>query len=151
MRLGVDVPQFNCNLTLSVTFLPTKHAMSTLKTLTTLKSHTGLLSYHCLNYVNITSWWRLGEYQLQVLPAKLNVKKRYRFKKATLYEREVIKKQKLFIRRQKLPYSDNHSLKDTYYVNQLLSSYYTCIKISMMLEAWKTLMYHSFNFMSKLS
>jgi hypothetical protein len=38
---------------------------------------------------------------------KLNVKKRYRFKKATLYEREVIKKQKFFIRRQKLPYSYN--------------------------------------------
>jgi hypothetical protein len=38
---------------------------------------------------------------------KLNMKKRYRFKKATLYEREVIKKQKLFIRRQKLPYSYN--------------------------------------------
>jgi hypothetical protein len=35
----------------------------------------------------------------------LNVKKRYRFKKATLYEREVIQKQKFFIRRQKLPYS----------------------------------------------
>jgi hypothetical protein len=34
-------------------------------------------------------------------------KKRYRFKKATLYEREVIKKQKFFIRRQKLPYSYN--------------------------------------------
>jgi hypothetical protein len=29
---------------------------------------------------------------------KLNVKKLYRFKKATLYEREVIKKQKFFIR-----------------------------------------------------
>jgi ribosomal protein S17 len=40
---------------------------------------------------------------------KLNVKKRYRFKKATLYEREVIKKQKFFIRRQKLPYSYNMS------------------------------------------
>jgi hypothetical protein len=38
---------------------------------------------------------------------KLIVKKRYRFKKATLYEREVIKKQKLFIRWQKLPYSYN--------------------------------------------
>jgi hypothetical protein len=38
---------------------------------------------------------------------KLNVKKRSRFKKATLYEREVIKKQKSFIRRQKLPYSYN--------------------------------------------
>jgi hypothetical protein len=38
---------------------------------------------------------------------KLNVKKRYRFKKATLYEREVIKKQNFFIRRQKLPYSYN--------------------------------------------
>jgi hypothetical protein len=38
---------------------------------------------------------------------KLNVKERYRFKKATLYEREVIKKQKFFIRRQKLPYSYN--------------------------------------------
>jgi hypothetical protein len=36
---------------------------------------------------------------------KLNVKKRYRFKKATLYEREVIKKLKFFIRRQKLPYT----------------------------------------------
>jgi hypothetical protein len=30
----------------------------------------------------------------------------------------------------------NHSLKATYYVNQLLSSFYTCIKISMTLEAW---------------
>jgi hypothetical protein len=38
---------------------------------------------------------------------KLNVKKRYRLKKATLYEREVIKKQKFFIRWQKLPYSHN--------------------------------------------
>jgi hypothetical protein len=38
---------------------------------------------------------------------QLNVKKRHRFKKATLYEREVIKKQKLFIRSQKLPYSYN--------------------------------------------
>jgi hypothetical protein len=38
---------------------------------------------------------------------KLNVKKRYRLRKATLYEREVIKKQKFFIRRQKLPYSYN--------------------------------------------
>jgi hypothetical protein len=38
---------------------------------------------------------------------KLNVIKRYRFRKATLYEREVIKKQKFFIRRQKLPYSYN--------------------------------------------
>jgi hypothetical protein len=39
--------------------------------------------------------------------AKLKCKRRYRFKKATLYEREVIKKQKFFIRRQKLPYSYN--------------------------------------------
>jgi hypothetical protein len=38
---------------------------------------------------------------------KLNVKKRNRFKKATLYEREVIKKQKIFIRWHKLPYSYN--------------------------------------------
>jgi hypothetical protein len=38
---------------------------------------------------------------------KLNVKKRYRFEKATLHEREVIRKQKFFIRRQKLPYSYN--------------------------------------------
>jgi hypothetical protein len=38
---------------------------------------------------------------------KFNVQKRYRFKKATLYEREVIRKQNLFIRRQKLPYSYN--------------------------------------------
>jgi hypothetical protein len=37
--------------------------------------------------------------------AKIKCKKRYRFKKATLYEREVIKKQKIFIRRQKLPYT----------------------------------------------
>jgi hypothetical protein len=37
--------------------------------------------------------------------AKITFKKRYRFKKATLYEREVIKKQKFFIRRQKLQYS----------------------------------------------
>jgi hypothetical protein len=43
----------------------------------------------------------------QKMQQKLNVKKRYRFKKATLYEREVIKKQKFFIRRQKLPYSYN--------------------------------------------
>jgi hypothetical protein len=39
--------------------------------------------------------------------AKIKCKKRYRFKMATLYEREVIKKQKFFIRRQKLPYSYN--------------------------------------------
>jgi hypothetical protein len=39
--------------------------------------------------------------------AKIKCKKRYRFKKATLYEREVIKKQKFFIRSQKLPYSYN--------------------------------------------
>jgi hypothetical protein len=38
---------------------------------------------------------------------KLNVKKRYRFKEATLYELEVIKEQKFFIRWQKLPYSYN--------------------------------------------
>jgi hypothetical protein len=81
-------------------------------------------------------------------------KKRYRFKKAALYEREVIKKQKIFIRWQKLPYSynrwlGNHSLKATYYVNQLLSSFYTCIKISMTLEAWNTRMHHSFNFIRK--
>jgi hypothetical protein len=37
--------------------------------------------------------------------AKIKCKKLYRFKKATLYEREVIKKQKIFIRRQKLPYT----------------------------------------------
>jgi hypothetical protein len=47
--------------------------------------------------------------------AEIKCKKRYRFKKATLYERKVIKKQKFFIHRQKLPYSynmwfDNHSL-----------------------------------------
>jgi hypothetical protein len=39
--------------------------------------------------------------------AKIKCKKRYRFKKATMYEREVIKKQKIFIRWQKLPYSYN--------------------------------------------
>jgi hypothetical protein len=39
--------------------------------------------------------------------AKIKCKKRYRFKKATLYEREVKKKLKFFIRRQKLPYSYN--------------------------------------------
>jgi hypothetical protein len=39
--------------------------------------------------------------------AKIICKKRYRFKKATLYGREVIKKQKFFIRWQKLPYSYN--------------------------------------------
>jgi hypothetical protein len=38
---------------------------------------------------------------------KIKCEKRYRFKKATLYEREVIKKQKFFIRWQKLPYSYN--------------------------------------------
>jgi hypothetical protein len=37
--------------------------------------------------------------------AKIKCKKRYRFKKATLYEREVIKKQKFCIRWQKLPYT----------------------------------------------
>jgi hypothetical protein len=41
---------------------------------------------------------------------KLNVKKRFRSKKATLYEREIIKKQKCFIRWQKLPYSYNKRL-----------------------------------------
>jgi hypothetical protein len=39
--------------------------------------------------------------------AKIECKKRYRFKKATLYEREVIKKRNFFIRWQKLPYSYN--------------------------------------------
>jgi hypothetical protein len=39
--------------------------------------------------------------------AKIKCKKRYRFKKATPYEREVIKNQKFFIRWQKLPYSYN--------------------------------------------
>jgi hypothetical protein len=39
--------------------------------------------------------------------AKIKCRKRYRFKKATLYEGEVIKKQQFFIRRQKLPYSCN--------------------------------------------
>jgi hypothetical protein len=86
--------------------------------------------------------------------AKINCKKRYRFKKATLYEREVIKKQKIFIRWQKLPYSynrwlGNHSLKATYHVNQLLSSFYTCIKTSLTLEAWNTRMHYSFNFIRK--
>jgi hypothetical protein len=85
---------------------------------------------------------------------QIKCKKRYRFKKATLYEREVTKKQKFFIRWQKLPYSynrwlGNHSLKATYYVNQLFSSFYTCIKISMTLEAWNTRMHHSFNFIRK--
>jgi hypothetical protein len=37
--------------------------------------------------------------------AKIKCKKRYRFKRATLYEREVIKRQKFFIRRQKLPFT----------------------------------------------
>jgi hypothetical protein len=36
---------------------------------------------------------------------KIKCEKRYRFKKATLYERKVIKRQKFFIRWQKLPYS----------------------------------------------
>jgi hypothetical protein len=39
--------------------------------------------------------------------AKIKCQKRYRFKKTTLYEREVIKKQNFFIRWQKLPYSYN--------------------------------------------
>jgi hypothetical protein len=64
---------------------------------------------------------------------------------------EVIKKQKFFIRWQKLPYSynrwlGNHSLKATYYVNQLFSSFYRCIRILMTLEAWNTSMHLSFNF-----
>jgi hypothetical protein len=37
--------------------------------------------------------------------AKIKCKKLYHFKKATLYEREVIKKQKFFIHPQKLPYT----------------------------------------------
>jgi hypothetical protein len=46
-------------------------------------------------------------------------KKRYRFKKAALYEREVMRKQKCLIRWQKLPYSynrwlGNRCLKATY-------------------------------------
>jgi hypothetical protein len=49
----------------------------------------------------------IGQKLNELLQFELNVKKRYRFKKATLYEREVIKKQKFFIRRQKLPYSYN--------------------------------------------
>jgi hypothetical protein len=43
----------------------------------------------------------------------------------------------------------NHSLKANYYVNQLLSSFYTCIKISVMLEARRTRMHQSFNFVRK--
>jgi hypothetical protein len=39
--------------------------------------------------------------------AKIECKKRYRFKKTTLYECEVIKKQKFLIHRQKHPYSYN--------------------------------------------
>jgi hypothetical protein len=39
--------------------------------------------------------------------AKIKCKKLYRFKKATLYEHKVMKKQKFFIRWQKLPYSYN--------------------------------------------
>jgi hypothetical protein len=66
--------------------------------------------------------------------AKIKCKERYRFKKATLYEREVIKKQKFFICRQKLPYlynmwQGNRSLKATYYARKLISSFYACIKI----------------------
>jgi hypothetical protein len=41
---------------------------------------------------------------------KIKCKKRYRFNKSTLYEREVIKKQKFFIRWHKLPYSYNRRL-----------------------------------------
>jgi hypothetical protein len=68
------------------------------------------------------------------------LKKRYRFKKATLYEREVIKKQNFFIRPHKLPYSynmwkGNRSMKATYCVTKLISSFYTCNTISMTLEA----------------
>jgi hypothetical protein len=86
--------------------------------------------------------------------AKINCKKRHRFKKATLYERKVTKKQTFFIRWQKLLYSynrllGNHSLIATYYVNQLLSSFYTCNKISMTLEVWNTRMHHCFNFVRK--
>jgi hypothetical protein len=58
------------------------------------------------------------------------------------------KKAKIFIRWQKLPYTHttarwlgNHSLKANYYVNQHFSSFYTCIKISMTLEAWNTRMH----------
>jgi hypothetical protein len=50
---------------------------------------------------------KITEAEVTAKKKKLNVKKRYRFKKATLYEREVIKKQKFFIRWQKLPYSYN--------------------------------------------
>jgi hypothetical protein len=39
--------------------------------------------------------------------AKIKCKKRYRFKKATLYQREVIKSKSSFFRWQKLPYSYN--------------------------------------------
>jgi hypothetical protein len=44
---------------------------------------------------------------LRQTTAEIKCKKRYCFEKATLYEREVIKKQTFFIRRQKLPYSYN--------------------------------------------
>jgi hypothetical protein len=54
------------------------------------------------NDVMINQLPQLSSYKL-----KIKCKKRYRFEKATLYEREVIKKQNFFIRRQKLPYSYN--------------------------------------------
>jgi hypothetical protein len=48
---------------------------------------------------------KIGGSLRQKKQQKLNVKNDIFFKKAALYEREVIKKQKIFIRRQKLTYS----------------------------------------------
>jgi hypothetical protein len=69
---------------------------------------------------------------------KLNVKKRYRFKKAALYERKVIKSKNFYSPAEASiliqHVVSNRSLKATYYATTLISSFYTCNKISMTLH-----------------
>jgi hypothetical protein len=59
---------------------------------------------------------------------KIKCKKRYHFKKTTLYEREVIKKQIFFIRWQKLPYSYNRWLGNRS-LNFLMKSKLWCMRV----------------------
>jgi hypothetical protein len=55
-------------------------------------------------------------------------KKRYRFKKATFYEREVIKKQTFSIRWQKLPFSYNRR-SGNHRLNLLVKSKLWCMRV----------------------
>jgi hypothetical protein len=76
------------------------------------------------------SVYQYASRQLQVI----NCKKRYRFKKATLYEREVLKKQKFFIRWQKLPCSYNVAFLKRHRFLQLILAVFTYNSYFLILE-----------------